>query len=271
MIRGSVTSNEKFAYFTSRDSKSVYSIEWSTRKWEKLSSCPYRNSSLAIINGELTAVGGSDGYRFTKKLHTLRQFQWVECYPSMNNALSRCAVVNIHDGKYLLVIGGFCVHGWTTKVQLFQVNKKKWYKLTDLPKPLFYPSATLCWDEVHVTGSGSTIYSCSIHSIPISDKKIKRKLIPNLIMWEQYFPPIPVARSTASSLFGQLLICGGWQEKSPVSSVLYMVDGKWVTIGNMARPRCWCFVVTAKTNKIMIVGGLGTEHSIEEISPKISL
>ncbi|CAI8044994.1 Probable tyrosine-protein kinase DDB_G0283397 [Geodia barretti] len=63
MARGSSTTDGRFAYFTPRDSNSVYQYECSTEKWEELPSCPYHNSGLVIIDRELTAVGGEDGSR----------------------------------------------------------------------------------------------------------------------------------------------------------------------------------------------------------------
>ena len=48
----------QFAYFTSGDSNSVYRYELNTKKWDQLPPSPYCNSALAIIDGDLTAVGG---------------------------------------------------------------------------------------------------------------------------------------------------------------------------------------------------------------------
>ncbi|CAI8049290.1 hypothetical protein GBAR_LOCUS27130, partial [Geodia barretti] len=94
MIRGSATTDGRFAYFTPHDFNSVYQYECSTEKWEELPSCPYYNSGLVIIDRELTAVGGYVGSRFTNKLYTLRQRKWVEKYPPMNTARSHTAVVS---------------------------------------------------------------------------------------------------------------------------------------------------------------------------------
>ncbi|CAI8009134.1 hypothetical protein GBAR_LOCUS6183 [Geodia barretti] len=88
MRRGSATTDGRFAYFTPRDSNSVYQYECSTEKWEELPSCPYQNSGLVIIDRELTAVGGDGWISFTNKLYTLRQRKWVEKYPPMNTARS---------------------------------------------------------------------------------------------------------------------------------------------------------------------------------------
>ena len=72
---------------------------------------------------------------------------WVKKYPPMNTARSSPAVVSSSDGEYLIVIGG-SVGGvdLTATVELFQVKSRIWHKLTDLPQPLRYLSATICGD-----------------------------------------------------------------------------------------------------------------------------
>ena len=80
-------------------------------KWDQLPPCPYSDSALVIIDGELTAVGGVEGRSsFTNKLFTLQQRGWAEKYPPMNNACSRTAVVSTSDGDNIMVIGG--VYRW---------------------------------------------------------------------------------------------------------------------------------------------------------------
>ena len=65
------------------------------------------NPELAIIDSELTTVGGRDNrYCPTNKLFTLQQRKWVEKYPPMNIAHNSPAVVSTSDGDYLIVIGG---------------------------------------------------------------------------------------------------------------------------------------------------------------------
>ena len=162
MTRGSATTDHQFAYFTPYyDSNLVYRYEWNTEQWNKLPSCPYRNCALVIIDGTLTTVGGY-GSGFTNKLFTLRQRQWVEEYPPMNTARSYPGVVSTFGGDYIIVIGGCGVGGWTGTVELFQVKTRRWYKLTNIPQPLSYPSATICGNQLHVIGYDDDGYSCSI-------------------------------------------------------------------------------------------------------------
>ena len=250
MIRGSATTNGQFAYFTPGGSTSVYRYEWRGEKWEELPSCPHRNSGLVIIDGKLTAVGGWDGSHYTNKLLTLQQQNWVKEYPPMNTVCYSPAVVSTSDGEYLIVIGGYVGGGdWTATVELFQVKSRKWYKLTDLPKPLTFPSATICGDQLNVIGDANG-YSCSLRALPSSVQ-------PLTLSWKP-LPPLPVTLSTAATLCGQLVVIGGRrQDGSLVNSFHQLVDGQWVEIGSMATGRYWCLVVSSSPEKIIIVGGYG--------------
>ena len=220
--------------------------------------CPYHDSGLAIIDSELTTVGGwDDRYRRTNKLFTLRRRKWVEKYPPMNTACSRPTVVSTSDGDYIIVIGGEDGDHWTATVELFQVKNRRWHKLTDLPQPLPIPSATICGDQLNVIGYDGNSCSCSLQALPSSDRPI---MSPLTLSWKP-LPRLPVTGSTASTLYGQLVIIGGVQGGSPVNSIHQLVDGDWVRIGSMASDRSYCL---ASPDRIIIVGGFGAQDSVEE-------
>ena len=260
MARGYATIDSRFAYFSQFDSTSLYQYEYSTEKWSDLPPCPYRNSGRAIIDSELTTVGGW-GYRsHTNKLFTLQQRKWVENYPPMNTARHSPAVVSTSDGDYLIVIGGHIDGGrWTATVELFKVKNRRWHKLTDLPQPLPKPSATICGDQLNVIGNDGNAYSCSLQALPSSDRPITSPLT---LSWKP-LPRLPVTYSTAATLCGQLVIIGGVQDLSPVNSIHQLVDGEWVRIGSMARDRWYCLVASPSPDRIIIVGGSGAD-SVEE-------
>ena len=259
MIRGSAATDGQSVYITPLRSTSLYQYECSTKRWMQLSSCPYVNSGLAIIDSELTTVGGRDRAGATNRLFTLRQGKWVEVYPPMNTARSRPAVVSTSDGDYLIVIGGFARDGVATAtVELFQV-KSRWYKLTDLPQPLPYYSATICGDQLHVIGDDVKGYSCSLQSLLSNDRPITSHLT---LSWKP-LPPLPVELSTVATLCGQLVLIGGSQGVSPVNSIHQLVEGQWVEIGSMTRGRQWCLAVSPSPDRILIVGGWA-EDSVEE-------
>ena len=261
MTRGSATTDGQFAYFTTWNSTSVYRYEWMGEKWEKLPLCPYSDSGLVIIDGKLTAVGGRDGSRYTNKLSTLQQKKWVKEYPPMNTTHSSPAIVSTSDGEYLIVIGGGGGGIWIATVELFQVKSRRWYKLTDLPQPLPYPSATICGDQLNMIGTDTNGFSCSLQALPSSDQPITSPLT---LSWKPLPPlPLPVTFSTAATLCGQLVVIGGWQDGSPVNSIHQLVDGQWVEIGSMTTGRIDCLVVSPSPDKIIIVGGW-SDNSIEE-------
>ena len=254
MWRGSATTDDQFAYFTSDGYNLVYTHEWNTEKWKELPPSPYRNSGLVIIDGELTAVGGSDGYRRTNKLFTLRQGQWVEHYPPMNTARSVTAVVSTSDGKYIVVIGG-SVGCWTATVELFHVRSRRWYELTNLPQALPKPSATICDNKLHVIGRDGIGYSCFLQVLLSSDQPITSQSMLNILTWKR-LPQLPVERSTVATLCGQLVTVSGERGGSHVNSIHQLLDGQWVKIGSMSSDRSYCLVVTPSPDKIMIVGGV---------------
>ena len=264
-IRGSATTDDRFAYFAPEASNSVYSYEWNTEQWNKLPSCPYYNCALVIIDGKLTTVGG---YRSscTNKLFTLQQRQWVEKYPPMSTARSHPAVVSTSGGDYIIVIGG---HGddWTVNVELFQVKTRIWYELINVPvtQDILFPSVAICGNQLHVIGWNDNIgFSCSISTLPFSDEPITPQSIPNLISWTS-LPCLPVTVSTATTLCRQLVIIGGEQAGSePTNSIHQLVDGEWVKISSMSSARKMCLVVSPSPDRMIIMGGWGSPESVEE-------
>ena len=271
MVRGSATTDGQFAYFTPLASNSLYQYEYSTENWTDLPPCPYYNSGLAIIDSELTTVGGGWHSRavYAKELFTLQQGKWVEKYPPMNTACESPAVVSTSDGDYLIVIGGDDGHPgikggddcWISTVQLFQVKTKRWYKLTDLPQPLLKPSATICGDQLNVIGNDNVNgYSCSLLALPSSDRPITSPLT---LSWKP-LPRLPVIGSTAATLHKQLVLVGGRVGISPINFILQLIGGDWAIIGSMGDNRCQCLVASPSHDKLIIVGGSGAGDSVEE-------
>ena len=262
MVRGSAATDGRFVYITPAGSTSFYQYYCSTEKWMQLPSCPYVNSGLAIIDSELTTVGGRDGAgRRTNRLFTLRQGKWVEEYPPMNTARSSPAVVSTSDGDYLIVTGGWVSYrAATAAVELFEVKGRRWYKLTDLPQPPPLPSTTICGNQLHVIGNDRNVYSCSLQSLPSNDRPITSPLT---LSWKP-LPPLPVKGSTAATLCGQLVLIGGMQGESTVNSIHQLVEGQWVEIGSITNGRSWCLAVSPSPDRILIVGGYGALDSVEE-------
>ena len=106
-------------------------------------------------------------------------------------------------------------------------------------------------------------YTCSIESLPSSDRPITSQSIPRLISMDISLSRLPVTRSTAANLYGQLVIIGGMQGWSTVNSIHQLVDGEWVVIGSMTSSKWGCLVVSPSPDRMMIVGGYGAKDSVE--------
>ena len=256
MLRGSATNDDQFVYCALANSTSVYRYELSAGKFKKLASCPYRNAGLAIIDGELTAVGGVDGTNHINKLFTLRKGEWVAEYPPMNIARSMATVVATPNGDCLFVIGGDSV----TSMELFRLKSRKWEILADLPQYLPYPSATITDDLLHVIGADNG-YSCYYKPL-ITNQTPVPSSCPTFI-WKR-LSPLPATHSTAAILCGELVIIGGKKHRLLQNSIHQLMDGEWVEIGSMNSSRSWCLVANSTPEKLLIIGGLGAQDTLEE-------
>ena len=92
-----------------------------------------------------------------------------------------------------------------------------------------------------------------MENLPSSDEPITSQSIPHLISWTS-LPRLPVTRSTAATLYVQLVNIGGRQDGSTVNSIHQLVDGRWVKIGSMSSDRYDCLVVSPSPDRIMIAG-----------------
>ena len=259
MYRGSAVTDQKTTYCLPNNSQSLYRYTMTEDKWEELPECPHFYSGLVVIDSALTAVGGYDGHSVTNKLVTLRQSRWVEEYPPMNTARSYPAVVSTSDGGHMNVIaiggrggGG----GWIDAVGLFHTGRRSWSRLTSLPQRLIQPSATICGNQLHVIGDDGDGYSCSLQALLSSNKPIRSQS--RTPTWTP-LPRLPVTRSTAATLCGQLVIIGGRARRdgATVNSIHQLVDGQWVNIGSMSSGRNMCLVASPSPDKMVVVGGVG--------------
>ena len=99
-------------------------------------------------------------------------------------------------------------------------------------------------------GGDGNGYSCSLQALPSSDE------LPDLISWTP-LPPLPVTRSTAATLSGQLVIIGGWRGGPPVNSIHQLWrDSGWRLALRLA--------VSPSPDRVMIVGEVGAPDSVEE-------
>ena len=261
MYYGSATADSYFAYFVPGRSTEVYRYDLIMDVWQEFPSCPYVNAGLVVIEGRLTAVGGStyDGHEdeYTNKLCTLNwEKLWVGEYPPMITARSSPAtsVSKYFGTDYLIVIGGKNDSGWTTEVEVFNIGNREWFELTDLPRPLRQPSSTILsvFEFVHVAGYGASGYSgVIVWPVPSSDQPITSPLS---LSWHP-LPHLPATWSKPIFFAGELVIIGGKGNSSEVTTIHQLRNGQWVEIGSIPHNRKDCLVVHSSPRQVFIVGG----------------
>ena len=85
MSRGAAVIDGGVAYFMN-DHGNTYSYNVSTKVWRELPKCPCGGSSLSVIKGLLTAIGGNRGGIDVYKLFSIvndKSTKWVKQFPPM--------------------------------------------------------------------------------------------------------------------------------------------------------------------------------------------
>lgn len=250
--RGAAATDQNIAYFTPGGLNKVYRCILSSDEWQELPRCPYDNPGLVVIDNVLTTIGGGNASGSTNKAFTLRQDQWKEEFPPMTTARFKVACVSYFDGSHMNIIaigGKGDGNMWTTAVEMLNTYSQTWSTLTNLPRPLPYPTATSCGDKLYVIEHEGGSYSCSLQVHWEHPRQMTTST-----MWTS-LPRLPVKHSTAATLCEQLVSVGGHQGGCSDNSILQLVDGQWVRIGSLPCGREMCLVVSPSPDKLVVVGG----------------
>ena len=125
MCRGAAAAGNGKCYFMSEDKHELWMYDIAKDDWLSLRQSPYKNTSLAVINNLITAVGGQKGeygtpdYGFSNHLYSFSNRRWAEKLPPLNGVnskKSRAAVVQSESS--LVVIAGVGEDGIENKEAL---------------------------------------------------------------------------------------------------------------------------------------------------------
>ena len=259
-------------------SNRVYSYNSAEQTWSSLPECPYVNSSLAVVNGHLTAIGGRWDPVVTNHLHSFL-WNWVEHFPPMPT--KRCATAAVCSGRSLVVAGGEGRTIYMDAVEVMDTQTLQWSTASRLPFPLRYASATICQDRIYLLGYDTdneprSVLVCSMADLRQSCqspslgvgawlKKVTLKTV-----WNQV-ADLPVHHSTCATLCGQLLAVGGIYDHDTAAGIhqYNTATDSWEVISHMPTARSQTLVAVLPGNKLMVVGRFSTSHTsdIVEIAP----
>ena len=271
MRRGAAVVNGGVAYFMHCKGRSC-SYNLNSKKWSDLPKYAYEYSSLAVINGQLTAIGGSKIWTrkntYTNKLLSLCGSQWSDVFPPMPT--TRHDTTAVTSKEHLIVAGGSTGPdraNITSMVEVMDTKTLVWSTVASLPHPYHWASAILCGDHLYMLGGGDdkdktkSVLTCSL-------TELLQSLSSSSSVWHRV-ADAPAYLSTCAAVNGQLLVVGG--RDGLLLAAIHKYDQRtntWDHISDMPSARYMCLVAVLPTNEIMAVGGRlssGSETDIVEI------
>ena len=134
MSSGAAVVHGNTAYFKDSYSPRVYSYQniQGEDEWCQLPDNPYHDFGLAVIDGLLTSVGGSNN-KCTNSLLSFTKKGWSEIFPPMPTPRSSVACVSTEQA--LIVAGGKLGRNFTYTeiVEVMNTNTKQWMAVTWVP------------------------------------------------------------------------------------------------------------------------------------------
>ena len=254
MERGAAVVDGSVAYFINYSGE-VCSYSSATRDWNKLQKCPHQYSRLAVVNGQLTAIGGCKNLHnkdtYTNKLLSLRG-NWMEVFPPMPT--KRRGTTAVTTKEHLIVAGGSTGPDSSDRSNAVEVMDAKalvWSTVASLPHPYTRASGTICGDQLYMLGGWDdhsetkSVLTCSLTELLQSSSSS---------IWHRV-ADAPAYHSTCAAVSGELLAIGG-TDKIQVTSAIHKYNpttNSWDLISNMPTARSHSLVAVLPTNEMMVV------------------
>ena len=239
-----------------------------TKQWRVLPECPKRFFSIAVVNGQLTAIGGEHSDRATNTLLSLSQDKpdisqqkWLEQLLPMTYCRSGPAVATTNTS--LIVAGGWGTGGkQKTEVEVMNTQTLQWFTVASLPLPLSSATATICGDRLYLGGGFSSggvatksVLECEVKDLlqsqpPSLASRISLSRRPQV--WREV-TPLPVTLSSLVTFQGHLLAVGG-EGADPTSEVREYdaATNSWNVISQMRVQRHRSLAVVLPNNTLMV-------------------
>ena len=255
------------------DRKQVFQYDPSRNGWSRLPPHHVMLFAMAQFMGHLITVGGEilgGGYATGKVYRFIEQSQkWEEFLKPMPTgrvcpsvATTQSAIIasggatGIRDGKPVPC----------STVEVYSSETSQWHTADPLPVPSLGMTSVTIADTWYLLGGigHDTEHIPTVLNTPLTTL-IQRTTSPThqsaspMAVWKT-LPDTPLNLSAAASLSGYLLAIGGWDEKTPSSSAVYLflpLSNSWVraTAGDLPEPCYYCTTVQLSSNQLLVVGG----------------
>ena len=266
LFRGAVCGSRTVAFFNPLGVPSIYCFDYCSKQWSELPRFPIPSSdfALVVINDLLTTVGGTK----SNKLFSFSEGKWVEEFPPMPTRRHYLAAVC--TGHSLVVAGGRNQDKQALPtVEVMDTNTLQWFTAAGLPRGIDWASMTTCRENLYLFGDDTThVYSCSLQALL---QTCKASTSQQASVWNRV-TDLPVKRSTAATLCGQLVSVGGRDDKRVEVNSVYCYDPEtttWKIIGQIPSCESYPLVTTLTEDKLIMVHGL-ENVTIDIASAKMS-
>ena len=259
-------------YINPSRSCNVYSctISAQDQQWSSLPNIPCSNSSLAVIDGILTSVGGSQGSKYTNSLLSLtgrgEKRQWSQNFPAMPTPRSETASVTTEQA--LIVVGGYNGRKTLDTVEVMDIYTKQWTTASHLLHPFGVISGTICGDQLYLAGGyvdygklSKSVLSCSLTDLlppqSLGARLRTLSLADKTGVWRQA-RHLPVTLSTLTTLGGHLLAVGGEDDSRKSTAAVHCYDtctDSWCVVSHMKNVRSECLTAVLPDDQLLAVGG----------------
>ena len=276
--RGSMVVNGSVFYINPAETNEVFSYQTS-KGWTSHPPSFHTNSSLAVIDGLLTSIGGWSERGHSKSLYTLTNSQWSVIYPAMLTARSNMATASTDDA--LVVAGGYDGNRTLNTVEVMSMFYKQWSIVSSLPHPVSKGSAIVSGNRFFLSGGciregeeSKSVLTCSLADLnPHRSLGRQHALsIANASLW-QLVKNAPVTQTTLATLSGNVLAVGGCDMSRNSVNAVYMYDelsDAWKFVGEMKMRRRLCFAITLSEDRLYVLGGMPWTDSMESGSLHVS-
>ena len=258
MYRGAAVVDGDVAYFMHWGGE-VCSYSVSSKIWSKLPKYPYHGGCLAIINGQLTAIGGhKDAYNkdtYTNKLLSLPGYK--EVFPAMPT--KRRETTAVTSKEHLIVAGGaigLSDADTLNAIEVMDIKNLVWSTVASLPHPYSSASGTICGNQLYMLGGWDdknktkSVLTCSLTELLQSSPS-------SSAIWHRV-ADAPAYHSTCAAVNGELLAVSGHDEDRKLSSAINkynITTNSWDLVSNMQTAGYDRLVAVLPTNEMMVVGG----------------
>ena len=242
--------NGNTVYVTNGGTVEIYSYDVTSDSWSQLRDCVHVGSSIAIINGWLTTVGGYSYPTYSNELFSLTREgtgsgrRWTERFPPMPT--KRRDTTALCTGAVLIVAGGRGDGRVLSTVEVMNTGNHQWTTTDSLPQPMYWASATLRGDRIYMLGGltekdnkfTKSVYTCSASALFQScvqssvqsslEAEVERtSLVEKASIWRRV-ANLPVTQSTCESFHGRLLAIGGYDSTTAVYMMYSRLSLIWM-------------------------------------------